>query len=164
MKLTLLLALCTLLAQPLTTGSNDTGFQLTLRVMKAPSRNQSITVEFKIENVSKTQLWLQETSAERDYELEVRDSRGQEVQLTERGRTLRNNKGEIFRNIVVKLNPGERKTDVIDVGSLYDLSKPGDYSLRATRRAVKIGSRTKWAQVESNTVTFKIETPPTDKQ
>ena len=163
MKLSLLLTLCTLIVQPLTTGSNDTGFELTLRVMRAQSQNQSITVEFKIENVSKTELWLQETSAERDYTLEVRDSHGQEVPLTERGRTLQNNKGEIFRNIVVKLKPGEHKVDVIDVGSLYDLSKAGTCSLRATRRAVKIGSRTKWTQVESNTVTFKIETQATDK-
>jgi hypothetical protein len=29
--------------------------------------------------------------------------------------------------------------------------------VRATRRAVKIDSRTDWAQVESNTVTFQVE-------
>ena len=162
-KLTLVLALCTLIAQPLTTGSNDTGFELTLRVTKTQSKNQPLTVEFTIENVSKIELWLQETSAERDYALEVRDSRGQEAPLTERGRMLQNNKGEIFRNIVVKLRPSERKIDTIDVGSLYDLSQPGTYSLRATRRAVKISSRTNWTLVESNTVTFKIETPVTDK-
>jgi len=163
MKLTIVLALCTLPALTLTIGSNETGFQLTLRVMRAQSKNQPLTVEFKIENVSKVELWLQETSAEKDYVLELRDSRGQEVPLTERGRKLQNNRGEIFRNIVFKLKPGERKVDLIDVGSLYDLSKPGTYSLRARRRAVKMGSRTKWTQVESNTVTFKIETPATDK-
>jgi hypothetical protein len=157
MKVTLLLTLCALLGLPATTGSNGTGFQLTLRAQSPQSKKKPVTVEFTIQNVSKKVLWLQETSVERDYELEVRDSRGQEVQLTERGRTFRNNKGEVFRNIVVKFKPGEQKIDMIDVGSLFDLSKPGAYTVRATRRAVKIDSRTDWAQVESNTVTFQVE-------
>jgi hypothetical protein len=61
MKLTLVLALCVLISVPVSTGSNGTGFQLTLRAKSPQSKKEPILVEFTIQNVTKKLLWLQET-------------------------------------------------------------------------------------------------------
>jgi hypothetical protein len=136
--------------------ANATGFRLTLRAKSPQIKTEPVLVEFTIQNVAKRMLLLEDTFPERHYEIAVRNSQDQEVSLTERGRTLRANKGEDFRVVAVRLKPGEQKIDMIDVGSLFDLSAPGVYTVHATRRVKKLSS-IEWTHVESNKVKIQVD-------
>jgi hypothetical protein len=105
--------------------------------------------------VTKKTLFLEETFPEREYEIAVRNLRGELVKLTERGETLRNNKGQEYRVLALRVNAGERHNDTIDVAGLYDLSVPGVYIVNASRRVQKVNSNT-WTDVESNTLKITV--------
>jgi hypothetical protein len=54
-------------------------------------------------------------------------------------------------NVLCTLKPGESVTDVVDVGTLYDLSTPGVYTIRAGRTDGQIKTF-----VQSSPITIKV--------
>jgi hypothetical protein len=141
-------------------AGNTTGFSLALRIKdNRVKRNQHVLVEFLIQNLTKRFLGLEETSPENEYEILVRNSQGQKVSPTERGRLVRSNKGQDFRVIGIKVKPGEQRSDMMDIARLYDLSAPGVYRVRATRSVKRLNSKLNydtWIEVKSNTLTVTI--------
>jgi hypothetical protein len=136
--------------------ANSTGFRLSLLAKKNQLKvHEPVLVDFLFQNVTKKTLTLVETFPERDYEIEVKNLRGEAVKLTARRETLRNNKGADFRVVGLKVKPGEQRTDTIDVAGLYDLSAPGGYSVKAIRKVPKLNSQL-WGDVESNTLTITV--------
>jgi hypothetical protein len=134
----------------------STGFRISaLAKTNQHKAREPILVDFLIQNVTKKTLTLVETFPERDYEIEAKNSQGELVRLTARGETLRNNKGANFRVVGSKVKPGEQRKDTIDVAQLYDLSAPGVYYLRASRRIQKLNSDS-WVGVETNTLTITV--------
>ena len=144
------------LCKPEKKVANSTGFCLSLVIKQSQVKvHQPILVDFLIRNVTRKTLVLEETFPERQYEIVVKNSRGQIVELTERGRTLQNNKGQDYRVLPLKVNSGEEHKDTIDVASLYDLTVPGIYQVNATRRVPKLNSSL-WTEVSSNTLTITV--------
>jgi hypothetical protein len=136
--------------------ANSTGFRLSLMAKKSQVKvHEPGLIDFLIQNVTKKTLFLEETFPEREYEIEVKNLRGELVKLTKRGETLRNNKGADFRLLAIKVNAGEQHKDTIDVAGLYDLSVPGVYYVKASRKVQKLNSD-KWTDVESNTLTITV--------
>ncbi len=136
--------------------ANSTGFHLSLRAEKSQVKaHEPVLIDFLIQNVTKKRLLLIESFPEREYEIEVKNLRRELVNLTPRGETLRNNKGADFRLLAIKVNGGEQRQDTIDVAGLYDLSVPGIYYVKASRRIRKLNSQI-WTDVESNTVTIMV--------
>ncbi len=136
--------------------ANSTGFRLYLVTKKSQVKvREPVLIDFLIRNVTKKTLALEETFPEREYEIAVTNLRGEPVRLTERGETLRNNKGQDFRVLPLRVNGGEQHKDTIDVASLYDLSVPGVYYVKASRRVQKLNSSL-WTDVESNTLTITV--------
>jgi len=136
--------------------ANSTGFRLSLLAKKSQVKaHEPILVDFLIQNVTKKTLALIESFPEREYEIEVKNLRRELVKLTKRGETLRNNKGADFRLLAIKVKAGEQHKDTIDVASLYDLSVPGVYYVKASRRVEKLNSNA-WTDVESNTLTITV--------
>lgn len=136
--------------------SGATGFRLSLLAKKSQVKaHEPVLIDFLIRNVTKKTLTLVETFPEREYEIEVNNLRGELVKLTARGETLRNNKGANFRVVGLKVNAGEQHGDTIDVAGLYDLTVPGVYYVKASRRVQRLNSSL-WANVESNTLTITV--------
>lgn len=136
--------------------ANSTGFRLSLLAKKSQVKvHEPTDIDFLIQNVTKKTLFLEETFPEREYEIAVRNLRGELVKLTERGETLRNNKGQEYRVLPLRVNAGEQHKDTIDVAGLYDLSLPGVYYAKASRKIQKLNSKL-WTDVESNTVTITV--------
>lgn len=133
-----------------------TGFRISaLAQTNQLKAHQPIPIDFMIQNMTKKTLNLVETFPERDYEIEAKNSRGELAKLTARGETLRNNKSASFRVVGLKVKAGEQRKDTIDVAQLYDLSAPGVYHLKATRRIQQLNSES-WIAVESNTLTITV--------
>ena len=169
-KMVPLLVLGAALNMPMTAGSrnsgsahfmekkvaNSTGFRISASAKSNQYKvREPIPVEFMIQNVTKKTLTVVERFPERDYEIEAKNSRGELVKLTAKGETLRNNKGVDFRVVGRQIKPGEQRKDIIDVAQLYDLSAPGVYYLKASRRIQKLNSGD-WVGVESNTLTITV--------
>ncbi len=70
-----------------------------------------------------------------NYLTTVSDSQGRPVPETENFRKMRENDRllQFRRNIFVTLKPQETCQDTIEVGYLYDLSKPGEYVVQVER-------------------------------
>jgi len=73
-----------------------------------------------------------------DWEMDVRDSRGNPVGETDLLRQIKENKktGQITlaRNLIGWVRPNEKAQDVIEVQMYYDLSRPGEYSIQVQRK------------------------------
>jgi hypothetical protein len=132
------------------------GFLLSAHLEKSRVKtHETVLIKLSIKNGSKSVLYLVETSPEKEYSLDVRDSRGESVKLTEAGQRLLENKDVDFRVIGVKVKPGAERLDAVDIGKFYDVSAPGTYQIKAIRK-VKNPKAQVWTEVVSNTVTLTV--------
>jgi hypothetical protein len=96
--------------------------------------------------------------AESHYLIDVRDSKGRPVPDTEYAHTVWNLNSKpttlfVFSEIVDTLKPGETMTDVAVITKLYDLTRPGKYTIRVSRKIWKeLGKGT----VKSNPITITV--------
>lgn len=91
-----------------------------------------------------------------DWEMDVRDGAGNPVSETELLREMKQNaqKGLVSgRNILGILKPHETARDTVEVGSYYDLSRPGKYSIQVQRVFSDVGKEF----VQSNRLEMTIE-------
>lgn len=78
-----------------------------------------------------------------DYGMDVRDASGNAVPPTEHFRQMKEALKSGFRmtarNILVTLEPHQTQQDTIEVSFLYDLSRPGEYSIEVGREFHEVG-------------------------
>lgn len=135
-------------------GDVSAGFQLMAHADKEQvNRGDAISIKITIKNSSREVLRLIETSAEKDYRIDIENQYGQQISLTEYGRHIRKlaNEGTDFRLVGVKLKPGEKRENVVDVSKLYDLTVPGTYRI-TVKRTVQAKGREGTAEVVSNKI------------
>ena len=102
-------------------------------------------------------------SAEVSYKLDVRDEKGDPVPETSFGRKLRTGKDDsgretvtVFRTAPLRyLQPGESIKEQIVVNKMYDLSRPGTYTLQVQAQSDDEGR----AKSNRFTITIKAGTP-----
>ena len=91
-----------------------------------------------------------------DYEMDVRDSSGVAVPETEHLHKLKEQlkSGLITtRNILCTLRTHESAQDTIEVSYLYDLSRPGRYSVQVRRQFPEVSKKS----ITSDTLEFTVE-------
>jgi hypothetical protein len=94
-------------------------------------------------------------SAQRDYELYVRDTKGKEAPFATSGRQLRS--GPIGGSgDDLTLGPGEKHITTEDLSSIYDISLPGTYTIQVCRQVYD------WGNVYSNRIMVPFVLPPAE--
>lgn len=111
----------------------------------------------RMKNNSEHVLHFALTNPAYNYRATVLDSEGKPVPATDNLRKLREQiRSPVIvttRNVLVELKPHETQQDGIEISYLYDLSKPGKYTVRLERDLPpEIGS----GIVKSNTVRITL--------
>jgi|SRR5882762_1666120 len=113
-----------------------------------------VRLRTKLTNISNHVLTFFDTDPDCDYLAEVRDENGNLARPTDHKLLLKCNNGLADgRKILVTLKPQESRDDEILLNRLYQLTRPGNYSVQVSRAIPKElgGGATK-----SNTITIKI--------
>jgi len=138
-------------------------FSLTLssfvKVIKAGSEAR---LEIVLKNTSNHEFSITKSNAEdraeSHYYIDVRDSKGRPVPDTEYAHTVSNLNSKpttqfVFSEVVHTLNPGESLSDIAVITKLYDLSRPGEYTIIVSR---KISRELGKGTVKSNPITITV--------
>lgn len=114
---------------------------------------EPLILRFSTKNVTKKPLYLLESNPETDYRLEIKDSNGEAVSLTEYGKHILSNAGQ-FRLIIVKVQPGEEVQDMMEVNKMFKIDTPGIYYISAKRGIPEseYAALGKQVDISSNTV------------
>jgi hypothetical protein len=113
----------------------------------------SILVRVTTVNESNQPVTYHNTNPFCNYSFEVLGSAGTAAPETDLRKRVNCGGGQLEitgRNIVVTLKPGENHSEEINISEQYDLSQPGQYSIRVSRTFPGIGHFT------SNTVTVTV--------
>ena len=114
---------------------------------------EHVMLHVQLTNASLRQLAVRETSTQREFEIRVVDSRGDEPPLTERAKAMRG-KGKvpdvIFRNFPLTMEPGDVLKADEDIGDAYLLTEPGHYTVTVCRVVFELGP------VLSNSIALSI--------
>jgi hypothetical protein len=147
--------------------AQDSGTQ-TFAVQIAPSQNASspgeatwkkkapVYVIVTLTNNSAKTLHFTLTNAAFDYRISVKDKDGNPVAETPDHRNLKDSvkSGSAqTRTTPVTLEPQQNKVDAFEVSYLYEMAKPGDYTVQIERDLpAELGA----GKVQSNTLALKI--------
>jgi len=112
--------------------------------INAPSNTvkpgSQITVNATLTNKAKDTIYLDASApwmAELDFRVEVHDVQGNLAPLTDYGRLVLKNEGEVpiveNNGSLAVLHPGDTFKREIVVSKLYDLTQPGKYTIQAQR-------------------------------
>jgi hypothetical protein len=132
-------------------------FSLSILQPQGPFRPGSpVELIVTLANRSVGEIVIRDKNRWCDYELEVRESRGQRPPETSYKRELKcNNKFVVTtgKNSIRTLKPHESYSDLMIVNQLYDLSRPGEYTIQVSRLVPPgLGGGT----VKSNVITVTI--------
>lgn len=142
-------------------GKPSEGFRLSAQLSSLQTKvDQPVLLRLTIKNVTKKDLEVHEALPRREFEINVKNSRGETVPLTDYGQQLYGKHLFVtrrlgFKSRDIKVAPGEERQETIDIAKLRDLSVPGTYYVKAMRRVKKQGGKG-WGEVESNTVRVTI--------
>ena len=119
-------------------------------VVKAGSE---VKINITLRNSSNRAIHMNTGSSEIEYVIEVRDSQGTSAPKTDFGRKA-NERPHFSSDQIFTLQPGECLPKIsLDVTKLYDLSRPGKYTIQVNRLVPKeLGS----GQIRSNPITITI--------
>lgn len=137
--------------QSLARSRNNSGFAIQL----GPSQNAiqpgaatwktgaPVVVIVTMINNSKRTVHYSLTNPVFDYVMDVRDASGNSVSETEHFRQMKEGLKSGLRitgrNILVTLEPDQTQQDTIEISNLYDLGRPGDYSIEVKREFPEVG-------------------------
>lgn len=135
-------------------GAVKEGLRLAVRV-DAPqaAAGDQIVCTVLLKNASKRPLLLVETYPERDFEIAVFDSKGSLVSLTAHGQKLL--QAEVYRQVSVRIKPGQVVERKIMLNQVFDLSTPGEYSI-SVRRNIPQPNSDAGIELVSNKTNFKV--------
>lgn len=115
-------------------GSISEGLQLSVQLEKVILRvREPIVLKLLIKNTTKEVLPLVVSSPDMDYQISIRDEKGQNVALTKYGEKLRRNAGDHLARAVIKVSPGQEVSHSLTVSEIYNMTAPGTYSITAKR-------------------------------
>ena len=112
---------------------------------------------FNIENdpLPNKEIVVVESNPLADYKIDVRDGRGTRARPTPEGKDLLFRSQWIGRRLSVTIAPGENKTDTFQVSKIYAMTKPGSYTITASRRRLREVGKP-WIEVKSNEVKVTV--------
>ena len=114
-----------------------------------------VRLEVTLTNTSSRRMLIQERNSATDYEIDVRDERGTAVPENDYGRKLKEPPVMPMnsRNFGIYLQPNESTKESIALSDLYDLSRPGKYSIQVERG---VSDNPKDGVVKSNKVILTV--------
>jgi phage FluMu protein gp41 len=137
-------------------GAASEGFQLSAMMDGIKlKRGEPILLKLTLKNVSQKELFVAESTAEKVYDIDVRDERGELVPLSEKGKRLYREPIMFDGVISVKVAPGQEQNVTIDLSKIYNVTATGIYSVTARRTVPKL-DRSGTAELVSNTVKVTI--------
>ena len=148
-RTTLMLALFGILAFPVTAPSVQRsnapvgsrivdGIELTIASEEAFLSGEPVRLRLALRNCTPKAIDLADTGPVTSFVLEVLNDRGSPVDLTEQGKGIE----EMRRhgsNFGLEIPPGETVVHEVELSRWFDLSLPGLYTVRATRRLFSPG-------------------------
>lgn len=96
------------------------------------------------------------THTERDYEIIVRDGKGNDVPRTRYGALRARNAGRNFRRIFKRMEPGETLEETLHVNRMFDMTLNDTYSIQLSRREVYKRDEDAYLKVESKSIQVTI--------
>lgn len=117
-------------------------------------RSDPFFVEVVVSNKSSEIVKLWESIPERDFEIEVKTSKGAIVPRTAYGQKLRDMR-QAYKTILITLKKDETYTRRLEIGKVFELSRPGDYSIKV-KRAIQDDMGKRYSTLTSSIVTFSI--------
>jgi hypothetical protein len=146
-------------AQPNNADSTCPGLKIEIKVPDDIVHPQSnVLLEIKLTNVSHETIWL--PSGSRDfwsYEFELKDAQGNLVPRTaEWMRALSQRPAVVTLNVSTPLDAGASLTTTVILEKLFDLNKPGEYTLRVSFDSSCSSSGTR---ATSNLIHFTVGAP-----
>jgi hypothetical protein len=97
---------------------------------------EPVVVKFQLKNVFSAAIRITDAWASYDYELVVTDASGKEPPRTALGLKILRGDYTLLRSIGLDLDPGEQIEASIDIATIYLLTQPGTYSVRAMRNKI----------------------------
>jgi len=139
----------------------STRLQLTAQPERArQATGGPVFIKTKLSNVHSRSVRLSLTQQEFDYRVTVTDASGVEAPLTEWGKKLKLGEAFPIRQTTSDIEPGRDEQVTVEVSKVYDLSRPGTYTVRVVRNGVwpesEEDTRRVIEQVTSNPVSFTI--------
>lgn len=138
-------------------GSVSQGFQLSANLEGDVIRKagDAIALELTIKNASKRVLSLTVSSPEKDYQVYVKNEKGEDVPLTEYGERLRQLAGDHLSRSVIKITAGLELKYRYPLGAVYNMTSSGSYYVTA-RRSVFRRDGKGIAELSSNEVKITV--------
>jgi hypothetical protein len=125
-------------------------------VQERLQHGSQVEIKLTLSNTSRGEITIRDTNSWCDDVLDVRNSQGELKPETDYKRNLKCNSKitvTLGRRIIRILKPGESFDDAMFVNQSCDMSRPGDYRIKAVRKIPKeLGD----GNVESNTVTITV--------
>jgi hypothetical protein len=137
-------------------GAPSEGFRLSAMLGQEKLKlGEPLLLKLSLKNITKKELYVVETTADQDYEIEVTDEHGTRGTLTGKGRRLMQGIKVFTKVISVKVAPGQEQQVDIKLDEIYNLSAKGTYSVTAKRMIPKL-DRNGSVEIVSNTVKVTI--------
>ena len=94
---------------------------------------ESCTFVLSVTNLSSAPVSVQSSFPERDYQFDLRDEHGESVPMSEASRKQLED-GAVYKNVGIKLGPRDHFEEKADLCDMYNLSSPGNYTVRVKCR------------------------------
>ena len=93
---------------------------------------EPVMIALTLSNYTDKEIYLVETRAIKDYQLEIKKVTGEKLRLSERGKKVL--ESEVLRRILSRIEPRETVRNQIDISELYDLSAADTYIISVARK------------------------------
>jgi hypothetical protein len=144
-------------------GASTSTFSITLQTSgKAFQIGEPVVLRATITNVSDHEIKFARGFGEQefDFEIEVEDAKGNTPPITEAYRKLKDPSTPRSGSYsTYSLEPGKSFDDELDVTKLYDMRRPGKYTVSVTRGQLPLWETSGKDGVKSNAVTITLEVP-----
>lgn len=116
--------------------------------------SEPIIIKLTLRNETDAEIYIIETGAGRDNELEIKKASGEKLPLSEKGK--KRLESPVLRRFVSRIGPGQVVQYKIDVLDSYDLSTNGTYTV-TVKRKILLRDRKKFVELESNPVKVVVQ-------
>jgi hypothetical protein len=116
--------------------------------------SEPIIIKMTLRNETDAEIYIIETAAGRDNELEVKKASGEKLPLSEKGK--RALEAPILRRFLSRIGPGQVVQYKINVLDSHDLSPNGAYTV-TVKRKILMQDKKKLVELESNPVKVVVQ-------